>query len=163
MSANNLNYYAENINKKITIFTESVGAAILAIIVIINAVSVFFRYALNMPISWTEEFLRYAIVWSVYLVTGAVAYRGEEMVINLVDIFNSKLLNKCVLILSTLSYCVLAFIIFYYGVPLLLKNYHQLSPTMGIPMAIPYASVIVGYAILSIQSMCLLLTKFSYK
>lgn len=151
--------FAERLNGKISKYTEGVSAALLAAIILVNAISVFFRYAVDSPLGWTEEFLRYCIVWAVYLVVGSTVYRGEDMAIRLFDSLNNKKLNMIVNIATAVSTLTLTLIIFIHGIPLVISNLHQLSPTMQLPMTIPYSAVLVGFFILSVQTVLSVISK----
>ena len=55
------------------------GCSLLAGIVIIMGVQVFFRYVLNDSIIWAEEMCRYLLVWITFLFLG-LAYQKGEMI-----------------------------------------------------------------------------------
>ena len=148
----------QRLNMAITHVTETLGALLLSIIVVINGIAVFYRYALTSPIGWSEETLRYAIVWAVYLVGGATIVRGEQMAINLLATIDRPWLRQAATYFSVLVTVALAAVILYFGVPLVIGNLKQFSPTMQIPMAIPYAAVTVGYLIVAVQSVLLVLS-----
>ena len=66
----------DNINKKLTIVIVSV----MAIVVFLQ---VLFRYALHLPLFWTEEFARYCLVWASLLGAGIALKRGEHIAVTL--------------------------------------------------------------------------------
>jgi TRAP-type C4-dicarboxylate transport system permease small subunit len=148
----------QRLNMAITHVTETLGAVLLATIVVINSIAVFYRYALTSPIGWSEETLRYAIVWAVYLVAGATIVRGEQMAVNLLAAVKRPAIRRAANLFSILVTVVLTGVILVYGIPLVIGNISQFSPTMQIPMAFPYASVTVGYLIVAVQSVLLLLS-----
>ena len=69
----------------LTVISESIAALLLAFIVVVNALGVFYRYVLVDPIGWTEESMRYAVIWATFLAGAAALYRGEHMVLNLFE------------------------------------------------------------------------------
>lgn len=140
------------INLKITEVTETIGAILLAAIVVINSIAVFYRFVLLNPVGWTEEALRYSIIWAVYIVGGATIVRGEEMSINLISGIDNKMVRLWTKLLAVFIALMITAVVYLYGIPLLMKNAHQLSPTMRIPMSVPYSAVLVGYSIIAIQT-----------
>ena len=142
----------KSINLKITQVTETIGAILLAAIVVINSIAVFYRFVLLNPVGWTEEALRYAIIGAVYMVGGATIVRGEEMSINLISGIDNTAIRISTKLLAVCVALSITMVVFVYGIPLLINNAHQLSPTMRIPMSIPYSTVLIGYCIIAIQT-----------
>lgn len=142
----------QHLNIKIAEVTETVGAILLAAIVIINSIAVFYRFVLFNPVGWTEEALRYAIIWAVYLVGGATIVRGEQMSINLLSAIDNHIVRTGARLLTVVVTVSLAAVILVYGIPMLISNASQVSPTMRIPMSIPYSAVVVGYPLIALQS-----------
>ena len=116
---------------------------------------VIFRYALLLPLFWTEEFARYCLVWSSLLGAGVALKRGEHIAVR----FFSDKLPKGIRMGTAL--CVQIFIaallgvIFWGGVDLVILTRHQLSPAMRIPMSWPYMAIPVG-------SLIMLLHEFTF-
>jgi TRAP-type C4-dicarboxylate transport system permease small subunit len=126
-------------------------------IVIINFLQVFFRYVLFDPLGWTEEAMRYAVVWMTFLVAGAVLYRGEQLSI---DIFGGVLpawLRRAQSILILLLISVFCLLLVVYGWPQAIRNIRQLSPSAQIPMIVPYISVVVGGVLMLLKAICLMI------
>ena len=64
---------------------EAVTVALLAMYFVLVVLQVFFRYVLNRSLFWSEELVRFALVWSVMLGSAVVAYRGEHLRIDALD------------------------------------------------------------------------------
>lgn len=55
----------------------------LALLVVILALQVFFRYALHTGLTWSEEVSRFAFVWFVYISASLAAQRGTHIRVTL--------------------------------------------------------------------------------
>lgn len=130
---------------------ETLSAILLALIIAVNLAAVIARYALSSPIGWSEEAMRYGIVWAVYIVAGTTFRRGEQMAIDLVDIIPSKFFRKLAALVSLVATLILAAVVVALGLPFLLDT-GQVSPSIRIPMWIPYASVVIGYLFIAVQA-----------
>lgn len=136
---------------------ESIGALLMLAIVVINFLQVFFRYVLFDPLGWTEEAMRYSVVWMTFLVAGAVLYRGEQLSI---DPFSGVLparLRRAQSILILLLIAIFCLLLVVYGWPQAVRNIRQLSPSAQIPMIVPYISVVVGGVLMLLKAICLMI------
>ena len=109
---------------------------------------VIFRYALLLPLFWTEEFARYCLVWSSLLGAGIALKRNEHIA---VTFFLDKLPDKArsgASLCARISIFALVGLMFWGGVHLVLLTRHQLSPAMRIPMSWPYMAVPIGSLIM---------------
>jgi len=136
--------------------TESIGALLMLAIVVINLLQVFFRYVLVDPLGWTEEAMRYSVVWMTFLVAGAVLFRGEQLSIDMFQNVLSPALRRAQSILVLLLIAAFCLLIAVYGWPQAIRNLHQFSPSAQIPMIVPYLSVVVGGALMLLKALCLL-------
>lgn len=141
----------------ITVSSESIAAVLLVAVVLMNLAQVTFRYVLNDPLSWTEESMRYATVWMVFLAGSAALFRGEHMVINVFAEVRSPRVQWA-LHIAVLG-CIAAFslLLVWKGVPVALRNARQLSPSMQIPMVWPYMAVGAGGALMLLKALALLM------
>lgn len=139
------------VTTKLATATEYVSVVIFALIVVLNFVAVLLRYVLLSPIGWSEEALRYAIVWAVYLIAGATFRHGEQMMIDLVDIIPFARVKQLAAMLALGTTLVLAAVVVALGLPYLFDT-GQVSPSMRLPMWIPYTSVVIGYLMIAIQA-----------
>ena len=133
--------------RKLADATEWLAAVILGLIIAINLIAVLARYVFSSPVGWSEEAMRYGIVWAVYLVAGATFRRGEQMAI---DLFRQPIFIRIAANVTLVSTLALAGVVVALGFPFLLDT-GQVSPSIRLPMWIPYASVVVGYLLIAIQ------------
>ena len=128
---------------------------IISIMALVVFAEVIFRYALLLPLFWTEEFARYCLVWSSLLGAGVALKRGEHIEVS----FFSDRLPKGIQMGTALSVQIfiaaLLGVIFWGGVDLVILTRHQLSPAMRIPMSWPYMAIPVG-------SLIMLLHEFTF-
>lgn len=141
----------------LTRITEAIGALLMLSIVIINFLQVFFRYVLFSPLGWTEEAMRYSVVWMTFLVAGAVLFNGEQLSIDMFGRLLSPRLRRFQSILVLLLISVFCVVLVLYGWPLALRNMKQVSPVTQLPMIIPYLSVVVGGALMLLKAICLMI------
>jgi TRAP-type C4-dicarboxylate transport system permease small subunit len=138
-------------------FTEGVSALLLAAVVLINVAQVVFRYLVGAPLGWTEEVMRYSVVWLTFLASTAALYRGEHMVIDVLGNILPPVARRVVYILALLAIVTFCWILIWEGFPLAWRNAAQTSPSARIPMIVPYVSVAVGSVLMLIQALCLLI------
>lgn len=111
-----------------------------------------------LPVSypWTEELSRMFFVAAVCF-CAPVAYRDYEFVI--VDILVDMLpkgIRKYLDLIINVAIIVLFAVVSKHGVALALNGHRQMSPTLGIPMSIPYslipfaAACLIYYSLLNI-------------
>jgi TRAP-type C4-dicarboxylate transport system permease small subunit len=141
----------------LTRISESAAALLLAFIVVANALGVFYRYVLVDPIGWTEEGMRYAVIWATFLAGAAALYRGEHMVLNLFDNVAVLWLRWAAHILVLLCIAAFCIVVAWQGWPLAVRNWRQVSPTMNIPMFFPYVAVTVGAVLMLLKTIALVL------
>jgi TRAP-type C4-dicarboxylate transport system permease small subunit len=109
---------------------------------------VFCRYVLNASLVWPEELARYAMVWITCLASGLAvrhaAHAGVDSVIRRVPAAarRATLLGGHLLILAFLGVVLVA------GVGMVGRVAGQTSAALELPMAIPYAAIPVGAALM---------------
>ena len=116
--------------------------ALLAALVLLGGISVFFRYFLNAPIIWSEELTRFLGIWLVLLATGDCAERRMHVAF---DLLQTKLGN------SRAGHVLSAFInvmIIMFGIVLVTQSFFliqgtltQESSVMRMPIAFMYLSL----------------------
>lgn len=58
---------------------ENIAIAGIAVLTVVAAIQVFYRYVLNDSLFWSEELMRYLMAWVAYLTAGIAYSRGEML------------------------------------------------------------------------------------
>ena len=111
------------------------------------------RYVFNYAFPWTEEVVRYSIVWLVFLGGSIAARRGAHIAMDIVVVYLPPRLKLFFMGVATALTFVFTLIMTYYGCPLTwsIWSFDQRSPAAEIPMAIPFATIPVGCALMSVR------------
>ena len=117
---------------------------------IVAIAHVVMRYVFNDALTWSEEFLRFSMVWFT-LVSAAVLHqrKGHVGIVIFRDMFPDKMRNFCLRIIPI--FAVIATVsVTVNGILLLFRTYKQLTPALGISVAIPYAAIPFGFFFMSL-------------
>jgi TRAP-type C4-dicarboxylate transport system permease small subunit len=102
---------------------------------------VFFRYALNNSLFWSEEVGRICLVWITFLGGSAAfkrrAHLGIDFLVNKLPARIRWLAQVAVLLASLCFFGVLIF----YGTSFMAFIASQRTPALGMSMAVPYAAI----------------------
>lgn len=132
-------------------FTEITIMVLMAFLVVVVVASVFFRYILLSPLSWSEEVGRYVMIWLGFL-AASIALRqglhvGVEFVVQSVRPHTAVWLRG----LARAATAGFLLIVMGYGFFLVTNLWEQWSPVMGIRMTWPYLAIPVGSLLMLIQ------------
>ncbi len=130
---------------------------LLFAVIAINMIGVFFRFVINDPIGWTEEIMRYLVIWATFLAASAALFRGEHMTINVFENFPILWLRRVIHVVALLCVGTMCVVMIWQGYPLAIKNAAQLSPTMQILMMWPYLAIPVAGTLMLFKVVALLL------
>lgn len=129
---------------------EAMILAIFVALVAVGSMQVFGRYVLNQSLSWSEEFLRYAHIWIVYLAI-PVGYRrsahiGMETVIRKFPVRLQRVLAYGIDVL----WLAFALLVARYTLVVMRVASRQRSPGLGMQMSYAYLALFVGMTYLAI-------------
>lgn len=119
--------------------------ASMAIIALVIPYAVFSRYILENTPTWSDELALFCLVWASMLGAAITLHKGYQVGITFFvkksppGISRILQIAGFVLMLAFLSLAII------FGLRQTLFNMRQLSAAMGIPMAIPYASLPMGF------------------
>lgn len=137
--------------RALTRSTEIAATLILIAVTTLNLTQVVGRYAFNTGFSWTEETMRYLMVWLMMLGSVACIFRAEHMALatleNMVPPPKARLVRSALYTVAAI-FCVFVLI---YGWPLAMRNANQVAPASGIPMIYPYLALPVGAFLMLVQ------------
>ena len=123
----------------------------MIIVTALNLTQVGGRYLFNTGFSWTEEYMRYLMIWLMMLGSVACIFRAEHMGIELLEhLAGPRWAPKVKSALYTVAAIFLLYVLIY-SWPLALRNAAQVAPASGIPMIYPYLALPVGAALMLFQ------------
>ena len=117
---------------------------LLLFVCVMNLIQVATRYILNDPSFWTEEAMRYLMMWVTFVGTAAASYGDEHMDANLFANISSRaarVLQACVIHGLIGGFSAL---LVWQGVRYCIINGWQTSPTLGIPNFVPSIALPLG-------------------
>ena len=132
---------------------EAVTVLLLVVYFVLVVLQVFFRYVLNRSLFWSEEAVRFALVWSVMLGSAIVAYRSEHLRIDALDFLLSPRARRVVALAAevlTFAFCV---ILAGTGIQFTLRTLTQRSALLEVPIWTVYAAIPVGAVL---EAICML-------
>ncbi len=137
--------------------TDKVEKAFLAGIIIFTSlllfVNVVLRYLFLMPLFWAEELVRYLMVWLVFIGASQVTSWGGHIAVDILPRFLSKRGNLILAFAVNMVCVAFCIALAYYSFEQMLrvKNAHQLSPAMELPMWLAYAAIPIGTLMMLIR------------
>lgn len=137
-----------------------IGIFLTVVMIVTVFLQVIFRYIIDNPLGWSEEFSRYVFVWTCML--GASigiknkSHYGLEAIFRLLPESKRKIFEIFLYILISSFLAVLV----YYGFNLTRDIYQQTTPGLDISMAIPYSAIPVGALLMLVH---ILLMPFNNK
>ncbi len=126
----------------------------LVAMTLLISTDVFMRYILNSPIFWAEEIAVFMQIGMVFIGAAAVTRKGSHITI---DLISSIAHNKVFL---DIIKCVASFIGVAFGATYISYAYPyaiwgstsgQVSASLGIPLWIPYSTVLVGSVLITLH------------
>ncbi len=118
---------------------------LLAEMLVVAWAHVFCRYVLGSALFWSEELLRFSLVWFALLSASLIFRRkGHLGIVLFVEKFPKKLQS---VISTAIIYIFLAIniVVTAQGFDLLGSVHDQLTPALRVPVSLPYASVPVSF------------------
>lgn len=132
---------------------EVILVCLLACMMMIMGIQIFFRYVLNNSLTWSEELTRYLFIWSAFVSISFCLKKDISIKIDLVAGVFSKKGKKVLTVISDLLVIVFCIIMTYYSYKYLLRSIAmgQTSPACGIPMYIVQSAPFVGFILAFIR------------
>ncbi len=120
----------------------------MVIIAITIPITVFSRYVLkNTPI-WTDETALFSLVWASMMGAAVGLRKGYQVGIRTLIEKAPKAVSALLEAVGFLFMLVFFGVLIYFGTKQTLFNVKQLSAALRLPMAIPYAALPLGFAIM---------------
>jgi C4-dicarboxylate transporter DctQ subunit len=127
------------------------GAIIISSLLLF--VNVVMRYVFLLPIYWAEEFVRYLMVWLIFIGASQVTQWGGHVAVDIVPRVLSKRGNAILAFAVNLICILFCIVLAYLSLKQMLrvKGAGQVSPALEIPMWIAYLSIPAGTTLMLIR------------
>ena len=135
-------------NRRLNVL-ECVVAALMTVLVVLVFAQVLVRYLTYQPLAWTEEAARYVFIWLCLLGAAVAARRGQHFVMDLAQrslpAAGFRVAATTTKVVEAAFYGLLAVA----GIKALGVVRLQQSPSLDIPMSIPYLAIPLGAALMA--------------
>lgn len=107
------------------------------------------RYVFKSGISWSDELIRYAIIWAVFVGAGVCVRKGGNVSVDLVLTYSRGNFKRFLItLINFLGLCFsITMVVIGFKTTMSVMNSGQLSPALQIPMYLLYLSVPVGFVL----------------
>lgn len=129
---------------------EAVITLLFVAIVIAGSLQVFNRFVLNVSLSWSEEFQKFAFVWLVFIAIPVAYNRSAHLRVDTFFELFPAALQKLMRWVIDLLWVGLGLSLVAYTWRLMQVTQYQMSPGLGISMSTVYAGMAIGGAYLVI-------------
>jgi len=114
-------------------------------------VNVVLRYVFSSAIFWTEETLRYLIIWITFIGAATCIIKNSHISLDFLTIFLPEKYHKIMYFAVNVICLIFSMLIFWYSLKLTLtaKEFGQISATIGnFPMYIVYSCMPLGSSLM---------------
>lgn len=165
MGAKNNNHLLSLLNK-LNIILGSVESFLMviwsAMLVAAILIAIVCRYWLYIATPWTDELARFSFLWLAFIGMAYVTQKEGHIDVRLIDSLlaskspkKDRLLHIIIKLSQLISLAVLIISAVLYG-KFMFARYPSMSPSLHIPMRIPYLSSFVGLILMSIHQFIIL-------
>lgn len=133
-------------------FEEVFVGSLMLISILLVAVNVLLRQ-FSMGVTWTEELIRYLIVWITFIGASICIREGSHISIDFLQEFAKEKVKHYVNIIVNIICIIFSVFLTYYSylylVDISAKN--QLSPAMGVPIVYFYSVILISAVLMLIR------------
>ena len=134
------------------------GIFLIAAIAVIAGLQVYFRYVVGASLYWSEELMRYMMVWAAFLLAGTAYSRGEMLGFTLLVDSLPPRLNRLALLIGRLAIIGFLAVVVYYGIDFAWKTRQDTATALQISMFGVHISVAAGSVLMILHIIAAQLT-----
>lgn len=124
---------------------SSIMSLVMLVLIIFGTWQIFSRWILGDPSTFTDELLRYLLIWAGMIGAAYCFFHDKHIKLTLLT---SRLSGKALVILNVISeIAVIVFVVYVYvygGYQMVVQNMTQLTAVMRLPMSMIYACLPVS-------------------
>jgi TRAP-type C4-dicarboxylate transport system permease small subunit len=124
--------------------TGYVCSALFCMMIAVSLLQVFFRYALNDSLTWSEELARYLFVWASFLGSIVALHRGLHIEVDVVTSLVGDQAKRFLALAAKVCVVALLLVLTAYGWRIVMLTWDAPSAALRIPMALVYLAIPLG-------------------
>jgi TRAP-type C4-dicarboxylate transport system permease small subunit len=136
---------------------EALLATAMLLLVAAASLQVFARYLFDRPLAWSEEAVRYVMIWTAFLAAAWGVRDQEHIVVEIVMPWLPPRTRRALLVARYLLVVVFCVAVLPSAVRLTVEVHAQLGVAIEIPLSLVFASLPVGLALMAWYALCLAL------
>lgn len=139
-------------------FEEYIGVVSLILTSLIVFLQVVLRYVFNYSLHWSEEVARYLIIWFIFVGSSIAVREKAHAAVDALVVYLPSSLKKVFSLLANFAAIIFCFIVIASGYESVVNVFEigNITPSLGIPMYIPYLAIPVGGLLMMIRFLQLL-------
>jgi TRAP-type transport system small permease protein len=139
------------------------AGSLLVVMLVVAWMHVFRRYVMNDALSWSEEFLRFSLVWFALLSASIIfKHRAHLGLVFLVQKLPAALQGRIDRAIRWLMLVLTAFVA-YQGLVILWGVRGQVTPALRLPVWLPYSAIPVSFILMAIYGVWHLVSPGPYE
>lgn len=141
------------VNKVLNYFEEYLAVTTLIFTSLLVFAQVILRYLFNYSLHWSEEVARYLIVWFIFIGSSIAVREKAHATVDAVLIILPNTMKKIFAILANMIAMIFCVVIIISGCKSILNvmQYGSVTPSLGMPMFIPYLAIPIGGGLMFIR------------
>lgn len=140
---------------------QGIAVLVLAAYVIILITQVMLRYGFNSSLVWSEEIVRFGLVWNVMLGSALVSLKNSHIRVDILENILPPPYRQILQVFISIVCVIFSSILFYYAVIYIVRSIGQRSALTNAPMWLAYASIAVGAFLIVVFSLAVLVQQIA--
>lgn len=147
-------------SRRLNKLVERICVVLMVLLILDVWLGVLVRYALPLPITFTEEAARYLMIWVALLaVSSGISHREHIGMVIVFDRLPPKLRRGLAVIFDLIAFGFFALLLFY-GLGFVERGFERFTMIYGVPKAYPFTAVPVASALACVQLLLVALHDF---
>lgn len=133
-------------------FARSVVLVLFTTLLIVGAIQVLARYIFSAPLDWSEELLKFAHVWLVFMAIPIAYNYGSHICVDMISGLLPQKWQNALSFVVDMLWIGFSAVFIYYSVIIIEVAQNQTSAGLQIPMSYVYFGVVLGVSYLLLCS-----------
>lgn len=145
--------FLDRIIPGIRLFLKVLIVAVGIVMLVTAWAHVFCRYVLNSSLTWSEEFMKFLLVWFCLMSTSVIALERGHVSIVIFKKMMPKELEKLFTLVAQVLLYVVSVMVVYIGIRQVVDGIGRSTPATGLPYPLLYAAIPFSFFFISIYEL----------